>query len=120
VVIPFKAGPDAELGPPVKDDYFGKVPADRLVVKDGVAYFRADGQCRSKIGVSPKRVKPIAGSYDAASRVLTLVQFTLPPGAADYVNSAWQIQENPYAGDVANSYNDGPPEPGKKPLGPFY
>jgi len=121
VVIPISGGePDAELGPPVKDDYFGKVPADRLVVKDGVAYFRADGQCRSKIGVSPKRVKPIAGSYDAANRVLTLVQFTLPAGAADYVNSAWQIQENPYAGDVANSYNDGPPAPGKKPMGPFY
>jgi len=121
VVIPISGGePDAELGPPVKDDYFGKVPADRLVVKDGVAYFRADGQCRSKIGVSPKRVKPIAGSYDAANRVLTLVQFTLPAGAADYVNSAWEIQENPYAGEVANSYNDGPPAPGKKPMGPFY
>ena len=120
VVFPIKAGPDAELGPPVKDDYFGKVPADRLVVKDGVVYFRADGQCRSKIGISPKRVKPIAGSYDATSRVLTLVQFTLPAGAADYVNSAWEIQENPYAGDVANSYNDGPPAPGKKPMGPFY
>lgn len=118
VVIPFKAGPDAELGPPVKDDYFGKVPADRLVVRDGVVYFRADGQCRSKIGVSPKRVKPIAGSYDATSRVLTLVQFTLPAGAADYVNSAWEIQENPYAGDVANSYSDGPSA--LKTAGQFY
>lgn len=38
----------------------------------------------------------------------------------DYVNSMWEIQENPYDGDVVNSYNDGPPEPGKKPLGPFY
>ena len=120
VVIPFKAGPDAELGPPVKDDYFGKVPADRLVVKNNVAYFSADGRCRSKIGVNPKRVKPILGSYDATNRVLTLVQFTLPAGAADYVNSAWEIQKNPYAGDVANSYNDGPPAPGKKPMGPFY
>jgi len=121
VVIPISGGePDSELGPPVKDDYFGKVPADRLVVKNNVAYFSADGQCRSKIGVNPKRVKPILGSYDAVNRVLTLVQFTLPAGAADYVNSAWEIQKNPYAGDVANSYNDGPPEPGKKPMGPFY
>ena len=121
VVIPISGGePDSELGPPVKDDYFGKVPADRLVVKNNVVYFSADGQCRSKIGVSPKRVKPILGSYDATNRVLTLVQFTLPAGAADYVNSAWEIQKNPYAGDVANSYNDGPPAPGKKPMGPFY
>jgi hypothetical protein len=32
----------------------------------------------------------------------------------------WEIQEQPYSGDVVNSYNDGPPEPGAKPLGPFY
>ncbi len=32
----------------------------------------------------------------------------------------WEIQKEPFAGDVVNSYNDGPPEPGKKPLGPFY
>jgi hypothetical protein len=32
----------------------------------------------------------------------------------------WEIQDEPYAGDVVNSYNDGPPEPGAKPLGPFY
>jgi hypothetical protein len=38
----------------------------------------------------------------------------------DYVNSMWEIQDHPYRGDVVNSYNDGPPEPGAKPLGPFY
>jgi hypothetical protein len=32
----------------------------------------------------------------------------------------WQLQENPFGGDTSNSYNDGPPGPGKKPLGPFY
>ena len=32
----------------------------------------------------------------------------------------WKIQDEPFAGDVANSYNDGPPEPGAKPMGPFY
>ena len=40
--------------------------------------------------------------------------------AKDYVNSMWELQDKPFAGDVANSYNDGPAEPGKKPLGPFY
>jgi len=38
----------------------------------------------------------------------------------DYVNSMWEIQEEPYKGDAINSYNDGPAEPGAKPLGPFY
>jgi hypothetical protein len=125
VVIPIKAADkEFDLGPaaapPVKDDYFGKVPAERLVVKAGTVYFSADGKCRSKIGIGPKRVKPVLGSYDATNRVLTIVQFTLPKDAKEYVNSMWKIQDDPFAGDVANSYNDGPPEPGAKPLGPFY
>jgi len=120
VVIPFVPGPEAKLGPKVKDDYFGKVPADRLIVKDDVLFFRCDGTCRGKIGLSPKRAKPIAGSYDAANKVLTLVQLTKPAGPADYVNSAWEHQKDPYAGAVVNSYNDGPPAPGEKPMGPFY
>ncbi|MBE3144089.1 MAG: hypothetical protein IMZ61_09235 [Planctomycetes bacterium] len=120
IVIPFNAGAEATLGPKVNDEYFGKVPADRLAVKDSVLFFKGDGKYRSKIGLSPKRAKPISGSYDATNTVLTLVQYTKPDGANDYVNSMWQQQEKPYAGDVANSYNDGPAEPGKKPMGPFY
>jgi hypothetical protein len=120
IVIPFKTGPESELGPAVNDAYFGKVPADRLAVKDGVVFFSGDGKYRSKIGISPARVKPFAGSYDAANEVLTLVHLTVPQGATDYVNSMWEIQEKPFAGDVVNSYNDGPASPGAKPLGPFY
>jgi len=122
IVIPFKTGPASELGPVVNDAYFGKVPADRLVVKEteGVLFFSGDGKFRSKIGISPQRVKPFAGSYDAAHKVLTLVHLTVPEGATDYVNSMWEIQKSPFAGDVVNSYNDGPASPGAKPLGPFY
>ncbi|MDG2385208.1 MAG: hypothetical protein P8N76_26290 [Pirellulaceae bacterium] len=32
----------------------------------------------------------------------------------------WKLQDQPYAGDVINSYNDGPLELGKPGLGPFY
>jgi len=32
----------------------------------------------------------------------------------------WELQAEPYSGDVVNSYNDGPAEPGAKPFGPFY
>lgn len=120
IVIPFRAGSEADLGAKVNDAYFGKVPGDRLIVKDNVLYFSADGQYRSKIGLSPQRALPMAGSYDAANKVLTVVQYTKPEGATEYVNSMWELQEKPFAGDVVNSYNDGPPAPGKKPLGPFY
>jgi hypothetical protein len=118
VVIPLRtSGTDSGI---VNDGYFGKVPADRLVVRNGVAYFSGDGKYRSKIGIPPSATKPVMGSYDAINQVLTVVQFSFDSSATDYVNSAWELQEHPYGGDVANSYNDGPPSPGAKPLGPFY
>jgi hypothetical protein len=120
VAIPFAAGPEATLGPIVNDAYFGKVPPDRLSIGDGVLFFKADGQHRSKIGLSPSRALPIAGSYDAAGRVLTLVEYTRPTNAREYVNSMWERQREPYGGDAINSYNDGPAAPGQPPLGPFY
>ena len=120
VVIPFIAGSEEELGPVVNDRYFGKVPPDRLVINDDVLFFSGDGEYRSKIGIPPRRAKSVAGSYDARNHVLTIVQLPLPEGATDYVNSMWEIQDEPFAGDVINSYNDGPPAPGAKPMGPFY
>jgi hypothetical protein len=120
VVLPFRPGPEAELGPIVNDAYFGKVPSNRLRVEDGVLFYRGDGQERGKIGIPGPRARPIVGAYDAQDQVLTLVQYNLDANATDYVNSLWIQQEKPYAGDVVNSYNDGPPEPGKTPLGPFF
>ncbi|HOI44417.1 MAG TPA: hypothetical protein PLX50_02250 [Candidatus Aminicenantes bacterium] len=120
IVIPFKPGPESDLGPVVNDAYFGRVPPERLKIKENVLFFSGDGRYRSKIGISPRRVKPYLGSYDAAGRVLTIAHITLPGGSADYVNSMWEIQKEPYGGDVVNSYNDGPASPGAEPLGPFY
>jgi Family of unknown function (DUF6786) len=120
IVVPFNAGPVSTLGRVVNDAYFGKVPADRLIIKNGVMFFRGDGQYRSKIGLSPQRAKSALGSYDAVHSVLTIVQYNKPAGVVDYVNSMWELQDKPYRGDVVNAYNDGPPTPGAKPLGPFY
>lgn len=120
VVIPFKTGPESELGPQVNDTYFGKVPPEYLVVRDGVLYFKGDGTRRGKIGIGPKRSKGIAGSFDEAGGVLTLVTYNVPDAHEGYVNSMWELQKDPFGGDALNSYNDGSPEPGKLPLGPFY
>jgi hypothetical protein len=121
VVIPFQPGSENELGPIVNDAYFGKVPADRLKIAEDVLFFSADGTYRSKIGLTPQRSKDICGSYDAQGKVLTIVKYN-KPGAevTDYVNSMWEMQDKPFAGDAVNAYNDGAPEPGAKPLGPFY
>jgi hypothetical protein len=117
VVIPYKR---EGTGAVVADDYFGKVPSERLKVGEQAMFFRADGAHRSKIGVSFARARSLLGSYDPDGRVLTIVQYTLPEGPAEYVNSLWRFDVDPYAGDVVNSYNDGPTTPGGKPLGPFY
>jgi hypothetical protein len=120
VVIPFKEGDEKTLGPKVNDTYFGKVPPEYLRVERQELFFRGDGTRRGKIGITPQRSKGIAGSYDAAGQVLNIVTYNVQDAPHGFVNSMWELQEEPYAGDVINSYNDGSPEPGKPPLGPFY
>jgi hypothetical protein len=118
VAVPYKQGDTSVLGKIVTDDYFGKVPLDRLKVENGLMLFKADANHRSKIGVAPKRALPVVASYDAVNNVLTIAQFTLPEGATDYVNSLWKLQDDPFAGDAVNSYNDG--EIDGKQMGKFY
>jgi len=103
----------------VNDMYFGKVPSDRLILKDGVAYFKIDGKYRSKIGLPSGSAKDLCGSYDYDKGVLNILKYTVPAGDADYVNGQWGPQEDPFSGDVINSYNDGPTETGYV-QGPFY
>jgi hypothetical protein len=121
-IVPYKPGRDAELGPVVKSDYFGRIPTERLTVTPRAVLFAADGHYRSKIGTSQRRARNVLGSIDFASSVLTVVQFTMPedPAEHDYMNNMWGVpQEEPYVGDVANSYNDGPSPSGEQ-LGAFY
>lgn len=123
VVIPLAPSGDAtKSGNGVRSDYFGEVPSDRLRTTARAVFFRADGQVRGKIGVDARRATELAASWDAERGILTIVQFTLPRDAASrpYVDSRWIEMPDPYAGDVINAYNDGPPEPGAAPLGPFY
>ena len=103
----------------VNDEYFGKVPSDRLIVKDGMIYFKIDGEYRAKIGLPAGSAKDICGSYDSKAGVLNILKYTVPEGDNDYVNGQWGPQEDPFSGDVINSYNDGPTETGVV-MGPFY
>ena len=95
------------------------MPADRLVIDDGMIYFKIDGEYRAKIGLPSGSAKDICGSYDSKAGVLNILKYTVPEGHADYVNGQWGPQEDPFAGDVINSYNDGPTETGTV-MGPFY
>lgn len=116
VFIPYR---ESGTGAVVNDEYFGKVPSDRLIVEDGIIFFKIDGKLRSKIGLPPGRATELCGSYDSEKEILTLLWCSLPSKPAKYVNSKWGKQDNPYEGDVINSYNDGPVEDGSI-MGPFY
>jgi len=123
VIVPYKPGPESQLGPVVKSDYFGPIPADRLKITPEAILLRADANYRSKLGASQKRARNVLGSIDFAGGVLSIVHCTMPddPTKHDYMNNMWELpQAEPYVGDVVNAYNDGPPAPGKKGLGHFY
>lgn len=116
VFIPYNENTEGKI---VNDEYFGKVPSDRLIVENGTVFFKIDGNFRSKIGLPPGRAKNLCGSYDSEKNILTLLWCSLPSEPQKYVNSNWGPQVDPYDGDVINSYNDGPVEDGSI-MGPFY
>lgn len=122
LMIPFRKGDESEFGTIVTSDYFGELDASRLAVNEelGMIFLLGDGDYRSKLGLSESRALPLLGSWDGQRNILTVVQFSMPEKAPHgYTNNLWEIQENPFAGDVINGYNDGPNESGGK-LGGFY
>ncbi len=119
VAIPYLQGDEKELGKVATTNYFGEIPADRIKIGDGTLYFKVDGKHRSKLGLSDKRAKTFVGSYDPGRQLLTILQFTKPSSNSGYINQLWEIQKEPFKGDVINSYNDGPLASGSQ-MGPFY
>lgn len=115
-IVPFHNRKDVKSF--ITDNYFGQIPANRLITKDSVLLLKCDGKHRSKLGLSPAIAKPFAGSFDFKRNILTIIFFDIDPNG-DYVNSKWELQKQPYKGDVVNAYNDGPLEDGSQ-LGPFY
>lgn len=118
IVIPFRTDAPGAI---VKDDYFGRIPADRLRIDSGSSriLFSADGNWRSKLGLTNRRATGVLGSYDAENRILTVVRYSAGAADAEYVNAAWELQERPFEGDTVNAYNDGPLADGSR-MGPFY
>jgi Family of unknown function (DUF6786) len=116
IVAPFKPGPDARQH--ITDDYFGKIPAQNLQLKDSLLLFRADGKSRGKLGLSPLVAQKGAGSIDLENNTLTVLLYDVVPQGR-YVNSKWELQKEPFKGDAVNCYNDGPLADGTQ-MGPFY
>ena len=117
IVIPYDR---AGAVPPVNDAYFGKVSPERLQIGEKAVFFKADAGSRGKLGLPAAAARDVLGAFDGASGVLTVIQFEKTPHAADFVNSLWKTQDDPFRGDEVNAYNDGPPTPGAAQLGQFF
>lgn len=115
IIIPYQ---EQGKGKVATTDYFGEIPKERILYKDGVLLFKADGKSRGKLGIPPHRVKPLAGSYAADTKVLTITLFDIDPKAV-YLNQEWTPDKDPFTGDAMNAYNDGPLADGSQ-MGPFY
>lgn len=115
IMIPYVEQGNGKI---VTTDYFGEIPSNRITIEKNAVYFKADGKSRGKIGISPQRAKPMAGSFDAENNILTVVLFDVDSGAV-YLNQEWNTRKDPYSGDAVNAYNDGPLEDGTQ-MGPFY
>ncbi|MBW2621569.1 MAG: hypothetical protein JRD68_01565 [Deltaproteobacteria bacterium] len=111
VIIPYHEGQEAVLGP-VYNEYFtdqlGMLDESQIKIENGTIFYKGSGNYNGKIGVGAKRARSFLGSYDEKNNILTIIHFSLPNESVDYVNSQWEQQEEPYAGDVVNAYNDGP------------
>ncbi len=114
IILPHKK----PTGNGINDNYFGAIPADRIINEDSVLLLKGDGRYRAKVGIVPSLSVNVVGSYDTEKHILTLVKFDLDVNG-DYVNSKWEIQKDPFGGDAVNAYNDGPQADGSQ-LGPFY
>lgn len=122
MLVPFVPLPGVEKEAVINSGYFGRLDSSRLRVdfERGLALFVGDGQYRSKLGVGFGRARELLGSWTPEEQRLTVVQFNLPARVAQgYCCNLWQMQVEPFKGDVVNVYNDGPNESGGR-LGPFY
>ncbi len=115
IVVPYV---DKATGKVATTNYFGEIAKDRVSYNNGILLFKADGKSRGKLGIPPNRAKNMAGSYDAAGKVLTITVFDIDSGAK-YLNQEWKPDTAPFTGDAVNAYNDGPLADGKQ-MGPFY
>jgi hypothetical protein len=115
IVVPYNRNATGKVA---TTDYFGPILPNRVKYSNGILLFKADGKSRGKLGMPPNRAKSMSGSYDAQNNVLTITLFDIDRKAT-YLNQEWRTDRDPFIGDAANAYNDGPLVNGSQ-MGPFY
>jgi hypothetical protein len=106
VFFPFIPGANIQLGPVINEPS-GHIPEESVKIFRNNIFLKGDGRYRFRTGLSPLRALPLIGSFNAETRILTVINFVMPGRRpADYVNSAWEFQEEPYWGDVTSFTSD--------------
>lgn len=83
------------------------LPKERFLIKNNIAFFRADGNLSAEIGVKQQSALNYVGLYDPEREVLTVVQFTLPRNPAFYLGET--MEDN--RAEVLTIRNNGPENP---------
>ena len=122
VIIPFRQGDLAD--PPVCEDYFrdfcigGQMAPERLWIKDSFVLSKADGKYQTKIGQQRSRAMGLLASYNLDSNEMILIDYDYYPNL-EYAASYWYEQTDPFNGDCASFFCEGPEARGE-PDGRFY
>ncbi|WP_044210596.1 DUF6786 family protein [Flammeovirga sp. OC4] len=75
----------------------------RVVIKNGVVFYKVDAKYLNKMGIPKQYIKPIMGSYSPEFNLLNIVTYSFSNDSL-YVSSDWESSKN-YEGDVMNIFN---------------
>jgi hypothetical protein len=126
VILPFRAGSEAELGEPVRRDYFkqlclgGNLPQERWRTFTDHILMKADGKFRVKVGIGIRRAWNRLGCLNMDTGQLTINDFDVY-AELNYVSPYWRklSREELFDGEALSVYIDGPDEKGQR-AGDFY
>ena len=85
VMLPFKKGPDAELGEPVTTEYFRthcpdpKMPDEAWEIKDGCVLTKPNGKVQTKIEMLRKRSLGRLASINLENNTMVIIEFNQYP-----------------------------------------
>lgn len=113
VIVPFQPGPEAKLGPPLRDEFVkffcigSKVPANLRWYGNDYALIKADCATRCKFGIGRPRAIGRSGSMDLDTNELVIVDNDFYP-EMDYATNYWRKADDLFDGDAVNICIDGP------------
>jgi hypothetical protein len=122
VLLPYRQGPEVQLGPPVSTEYLrcflphGRMPAGQWATRDGCVIVKADGRVQSKLEMLRRRALGRLASLDLDALSIDIVDFPIYPERPYPASYFLPYRGDPLDGGVLSSYmNEGEPGHADKP-----